>query len=210
MHQLDSGFRVQGSGNGFSLLEIVITTGILGLIMLGVGMFQANIFVHNTSLSGQLTSQHESRRAIEQIVTELRASSFAGNGAYPIESATATSLVFYTNVDSNGDIERIRYFMNGNILQRGIIKPSGSNPIVYTGTETINTMVTHVINGATALFTYYDTSYTGSGTPLSSPVNVNAVRYVHITLIIDKDLNRPPLPLRVEGGASVRNLKDNL
>jgi hypothetical protein len=65
-------------------------------------------------------------------------------------------------------------------------------------------------NGGTPLFTYYDDAYAGSGSPLGSPINVNEVRYVHMTLIVDKDPNRTPLPLRIEGGSSVRNLKDNL
>jgi type II secretory pathway component PulJ len=195
---------------GFTLMEVVVTTGILGLIMLAVGMFQANIFGYHLSLSNQLTSQHESRRAIEQIVAELRASSYAGNGGYPIETASATSLVFYTNADRDGGIERVRYYLNGSNLQRGIIEPSGTNPVLYTGTEASTIMVKNIVNGSTALFTYYDDSYAGSGIPLSPPVNVNEVRYVHIILMIDTDPNRPPLPLRVEGGASIRNLKENL
>lgn len=195
---------------GFTLLEIVVTMGILGLIMLGVGMFQVNIFRYHTALSNQLNSQQESRRTIEQIIAELRAASYAGNGAYPFETASAATLIFFTNTDTDSDIERVRYFMSGSDLQRGVKEPVGSNPILYTGPETITTQIKNVVNGGTPLFSYFNDSYTGSGSPLTSPINVNEVRYVRLTLLVDKDPNRPLATIAVEGGTSVRNLKDNL
>jgi len=194
---------------GMTLVELVVVIGITGLVLLAVGMWQANLFRYNTALSDQLTSQHEARQTILIMTHELRTAITAATGAYPLESLTGTQLIFYSNIDEEVDIERIRYVLNGSVLQKGVIKPSG-NPVTYSGTETMTTLANHVTNGATPIFAYYDSSYTGSENALAMPVNPNVVRYVEIMLIIDKDTNRPPAAIQVRSGVSLRNLKDNL
>ena len=195
---------------GFTLLETVIAVAILGLIVLAVGLMQGNIFRFNTTLNNQLTGQYESRQAIEKIIAEARVAATAGNGAYPLESVQNTSFIFYSNVDSDSGIERIRYFVSGTTLRRGIIEPVGS-PVTYpSANETITTVLNNLVNGATPVFSYYNTNYTGIEPPLSQPVDARVVRFLAVTLIVDKDLTRPPAALQTRSGINLRNLKDNL
>lgn len=196
--------------SGFSVLETAIAVAIVGLIVLAIGLFQENIFRFNTSLNNQLTGQYESRQVIEKIIAEARVAATAGNGAYPLESVQNTSFIFYSNVDNDTGIERIRYFVSGATLQRGIIEPTGS-PVTYpSANETIATMLNNLANGATPVFSYYDTNYTGTEAPLSQPVDARVVRFLNVTLIVDKDPNRPPAAIQTRSGISLRNLKDNL
>ncbi len=195
---------------GFSLIETVIAVAILGLIILAVGLFQGNIFRFNTALNNQLTGQFESRQAIEKITAEARVAATAGNGAYPLESVLDSSLIFYSNVDSDAGIERIRYFVSGTTLRRGIIEPLGS-PVTYpSANETITTVLNNLANGATSVFSYYNTNYTGIESPLPQPVDARVVRFIIVTFIVDKDLTRPPAALQTRSGINLRNLKDNL
>ncbi len=195
---------------GFSLIETVIAVAILGLIILAVGLFQGNIFRFNTALNNQLTGQFESRQAIEKITAEARVAATAGNGAYPLESVLDSSLIFFSNVDSDAGIERIRYFVSGTTLRRGIIEPLGS-PVTYpSANETITTVLNNLANGATSVFSYYNTNYTGIESPLPQPVDARVVRFIIVTFIVDKDLTRPPAALQTRSGINLRNLKDNL
>lgn len=194
---------------GFTQLELVVTLGIASLIILAVGMWQVDIFRFNTALSGQLTSQHEARQTILTMVHELRTVVTADTGAYPLETVQDAQITFFSNIDDAPDIERVHYFIQNGALKRGIIKPSG-NPVAYTGTETVTNLATSLVNGATPVFSYYNSSYAGTGSPLAMPADPNVIRYIGITLVIDKDITRPPAAIRVMGGVNLRNLKDNL
>ena len=194
---------------GFTQLELVVTLGIASLIVLSVGIWQADIFRVNTSLSQQLTSQHEARQTILTMVHELRTAVTADSGAYPLEIVGATQIAFYSNIDDSPAIERVRYSLQNGTLKKGVTAPSG-NPVSYTGPETVTDLTAAIVNGSTPLFAYYSAAYAGTGAPLTQPVNPNVIRYVGMTLIIDKDPARPPAALRVTGGVSLRNLKDNL
>jgi len=131
-------------------------------------------------------------------------------GSYPIETAGITAFTFFSDINSDGLKERIRYFLSGTTLMKGVIVPLGS-PLQYlSNTEVLTEIVHNVRNGSTPIFTYYDSSYNGSTSPLSQPVSILSVRLVMITLILEGDPNRQPAPITVTTEVSIRNLKDNL
>ena len=104
--------------------------------------------------------------------------------------------------------EKVRYFLAGTTLQKGVIKPTGS-PLIYNSiNEKISTFVNNVIS--TSIFDYYDENYDGTTAPLSFPVNVSDIRLVKITVMVEQDPNRSPTPMVFSTQVSIRNLKDNL
>jgi len=142
------------------------------------------------------------------MTSEIRTASIADTGAYVIGLATASAFIFYADIDSDGLKEKIRYFLNGPLLQKGVVKPVGS-PLTYNeANEVISTLVSNITN--TSIFDYYDKNYTGTETPLVFPVNIALVRLVKITLTVDKDANRTPEPITFSTQISIRNLKDNI
>jgi len=120
---------------------------------------------------------------------EVRSMGPSSNGSYPIESASETSFTFYTDIDGDGAFERVRYFVSGSSLRRGIIEPVG-NPATYPLiNETVKDVTTNVILPPVAsqsLFTYYDQNYTGSQMPMSSPIDVNRIRLIKATITSDR------------------------
>ena len=195
---------------GFSIIELIIGLSILGLIAFAIWIFQKDIFSLNNTISGDITAQDDVRRAFKTVTSEIRSASSSSIGAYPIDSATLTSFIFYSDINDDGIKERIRYFLNGTILKKGILKPSG-NPLAYNpANETISEIVHDVANGATPIFNYYDTNYDGFTPSLTSPINVLAIRLIKITLIVDHDPSKLPSPITFTTQASIRNLKDNL
>ncbi|MEK9201667.1 MAG: hypothetical protein AAB944_01715, partial [Patescibacteria group bacterium] len=111
---------------------------------------------------------------------------------------------------NDGLQERVRYFLSGTDLRKGVIKPSG-NPLQYNpASETFSTLARDVRNGGQNLFDYYDANYDGTTAALTQPVSVSVVRLVKVTVIIDADINRAPSPKTFMTQVSFRNLKDNL
>ncbi len=196
---------------GFSLIEILVAVGILGVIMIVVSQFQVNIIGYNKSSSDSLQSAQDARSILRVMVKELRSAKPGSNGSYPIVQAATSSVTFFSDIDADGQQEQIRYFISSTLLQKGTIKPTGS-PLAYSSAqETFSTLAYNIKNAtSSSLFEYFDNAYSGTSSPLTAPVNVTDVRLVKINLMIDADPNRSPIPRLYTSQVMLRNLKDNL
>jgi hypothetical protein len=192
---------------GITLIETLFGISIFVIIMTALGTFTKDLWVYNSYIGSGLSTADSARSLLKKMTLEIRTASTADTGAYTINSATSTSFIFYSDVDDDGLKEKVRYFLNGTTLQRGIIKPTGS-PLGYTATETISTLMPNVANSI--IFEYYDENYDGETSPLSIPVNIPSVRLIKITVTTDNDPNKPPAPSTFSTQISMRNLKDNL
>jgi len=198
------------TSSGFTIIEALFGVFIFLLIALAVIALQTDIFSLNTILSGGMSSQQEARTAFKKMTAEIRTASISNNGAYPIEKATATEFIFFSDIDDDQLKERVRYFLDGTTLKKGVVKPAGS-PLVYNlASEKITELIHYLANGATPIFSYYDTNYDGTTDALTFPVTITTVRLVKITTIIDRDASRAPSPITVITQVNLRNLKDNL
>ena len=189
---------------GFVIFELIIALGILGLTVMSIGAFTTSVFKYNRMLGGQLDAEIQVRRLASQFSTELRTASSSSLGVYPLEQATAGSVIFYANIDADSSKERERYFLNGTTLQKGTLKPSGS-PLTY---NPLNEKVVSLVDGVrnTDILSYYDDTYNGASPPLSFPVSPGAVRLVGLKLEVDQNVNEPPGAIKLETNVKLRNL----
>ena len=198
---------------GFSMIELIIGISLLLMIGVAIWTFQKDIFSLNSTISDSVVAQDDVRRIFKTITSEIRSASASSIGGYSIDSATSTSFIFYSDINDNGIKERIRYFLDGNTLKKGIVEPSG-NPIIYNlANEKISEIVhniRNIDNNTAPIFSYYDTNYDGSTPPLADPVNILAIRLVKITVIVDQDTSKLPSAVTFTTQVSIRNLKDNL
>jgi len=200
----------QNSKSGFTIIEVLVSIFILTLIGSAVYSFQKDVFSLNRIISDSLVAQDEARRTLKTMTAEIRTASPSSLGAYAIAQTATSSFTFYSNIDNDSFKERVRYFLDGTTLKKGIIKPSGA-PLAYNpANETIIDLAHDVTNATTSIFSYYDTNYDGTTQPLAEPINVSVVRLVKITIIIDRDPTKPPAPITLTTQISTRNLKDNL
>ncbi len=196
---------------GFSTTELLISLGIIALIFGGIANLQRDAFTLNFSLQGSLNAQLDARRLMKVMIAELRKTMPSATGSYPIESPSTTSVIFYSDVDSNGSVDRVRYFLSGSTIRKGVVAPSGS-PLSYNlANEVVTTLINNVVSSSTLpVFQYYPATYSGTSLPLPSPVDVPSIRLIKITVIIDNDPNKSPTQIIVTSSVSLRNLKDNL
>jgi len=200
--------KLYKKNNGFTLIEMVLSVSIFIIILLGATFLSKNIWTYNSIISTNFSNVTAGKNAIKKMEAEIRTASAANNGSYAVNQANATSFTFFSDLNGDGLKEKVRYFLNGTSLQRGIVIPSGS-PLGYTNSETITTLLTNITN-TTTIFNYYDTSYDGTTASLTIPVDVSVIRLVKITLTVDNNTNLPPPAVTFTTQVSLRNLKDNL
>ncbi len=201
---------VRGLQKGMSIAELIIVIGITSLLIVAMGSFQRDILYFAGFIEKGLSGTQDARAILRTMTREARAALPSSIGAYPIFEAGNQSFTFYSDIDNDGLQERVRYFLSGTDLRKGVIKPSG-NPLQYNpASETFSTLARDVRNGGQNLFDYYDANYDGTTAALTQPVSVSVVRLVKVTVIIDADINRAPSPKTFMTQVSFRNLKDNL
>ncbi|MBI2624282.1 hypothetical protein HYW67_02195 [Candidatus Parcubacteria bacterium] len=193
---------------GITVVEFLTAMAVLFAVGMVVGAFVNSTVSTSGLLSRRAAAMLEGRRVLEAFAREFREASASSIGSYPIESATASSFIFYADIDTDSFRERIRYFLDGTTLKKGVIKPAGT-PLVYNpATESVQPVVAQM--ATTTIFAYYNGAYTGTQQPLAAPVVNTQVRYVMMTIAIDENPAALPEALVMRVTAASRNLKDNL
>ncbi len=201
---------------GFSLLEIMVAMAIIMVITIGAASLIIYGQRNNARLWDKLSLQSDGRRALSEFVNVARRAEESSTGAYPVFSAKRYEFIFYANDDQDSLRERIRFYLdqNNNIFYKGVVKPSG-DPLTYDlGNETSRLLATNVINddNGTDVFTYYDESYNGVGTPLpfvADTASSTMVHVVRVNLDFEKVTASNSTTLSLESVAHIRNLKTN-
>lgn len=198
----------ENKNSGFTLVEIIFTISIFVVVFFTLTLFSKNIWTFSTFISNGLDNIDTSRNALKMMVAEIRTASQADTGAYIISEASDTTFSFYSDINNDGLKEKVRYFLDNELIKKGVITPMGS-PLSYnSANEIITTVASYIINSS--IFSYYDKDYDGTSESLSLPVDIAEVRLLKITITMDKDVNKSPAPVTITTQVSIRNLKDNL
>jgi prepilin-type N-terminal cleavage/methylation domain-containing protein len=204
-------FAPRPISRGFTLVEVLTTIVIFSSIMIAVATFQHNVLNFNRSSGIALNNTHEAQALMKTMARELRSMEPSSNGSYPIAAAGTSTITFFADPDGDSLKDQIRYYLVGTTLYRGITRPTGTPPTYVAGNETTRILVTGLRNSSTTpVFEYFNSSYAGTSTPLTYPLNIPVVRLVRANLTIDTDPNKSPLVRTFTTQAALRNLKDNL
>ena len=98
---------------GFTLIETIVTIFVFALAMGAVSGFIVMGYRTQSYTWQQSLAIGEARRGIETMVKEIREGRSAESGAYAIESCQDYQFVFYSDIDKDLEIEKIRYFLGG-------------------------------------------------------------------------------------------------
>jgi len=195
--------------SGFTLIEVIAAVGIFALIVGSIVAMLLFSWKAKSVVWEQLETQNEGRKIVQDFVNEIRTAAASSVGAYPIATAESQQIVFYSDPDKDSLRERIRYFLDGRTLKKGVTKPTSSPPTYDLADEVVAEIVHDVANGTSSVFSYYDDDYAGSGPPMSYPVNVTNVRMVGISLKMDENPQITPAPFFIESKAMLRSYKNN-
>lgn len=197
--------------SGFTLIEMLVTIAIFSLLSLGIYSLVSAVLTSSSKQSALLSGNDQARRAVANLVEELRNAQASATGSYALATVDDQELIFYSKTTGN-TVDRIHYYLDDGKMKKGITPPSGDPPIYDLDNETVTTVQDDVGNGTDPLFYYYDGSYDGvTGTPLTQPVNITQVRFVQVHLSVYNKAGRAGTnTYTVTGGATIRGLKTNL
>lgn len=195
-----------------TLLELLIAISVTLIAMEGftylfIKTWDTNKFVLEEGMASAAAS-----RATNKIVIQLRAVQQADNGDYPIESADDFDLVFYCDVDDDGVVERVHYYLDqvNDQLNMGVSNPIAGNPVTYPNSDDEVTVVTsYVVNESdNPIFYYYNDNYPGDtvNNPLSTPTNVGNIQMIRVHLFVNINPVHAPDNINIESFVDLRNL----
>lgn len=193
-------------------MEIMVSVFIFILALVAVMSFIIQNYRNYQFSYEQSLAVEEGRRAMDNMVKEIREAKTSDLGNYPIAAADDDSFSFYGDIDRDLVVEKVRYFRQVNSFKKGIINPSGT-PLSYDpANEIISTLSNNLITTSTPTFTYYNGNYPGDtiNNPLATPADVTQLKLVRIHLIINVNPLSPPNDYILDTFVQPRNLKENL
>ncbi len=194
-------------GAGFTMMEVLLVLGISSMVIFVAAKFLIGGFTANLFGEEQELAIKNARKVAQKMVREVREVTNSERGDYMIDVVEDQTLSFYSDIDKDNSVEKIRYFLDGTVLKRGIINPTG-NPVEYlSGNEIVEELAEFMNNQGEPIFTYYDTD----NNIIANPVTDKAyIRLIHISLKINVTPTVAPNDFYVEMDSHIRNLKDNL
>lgn len=194
-------------------MELMIAIGVASIAMEGftylfLKTWDTNKFVLEEGLASAAAS-----RATNQIVIQLRGVQQSENGSYPIVTADDFDLTLYADIDDDGVIERVHYFLDqpNDQLKVGVTDPDTSvQPATYpAGDTTVTVMTNYVVNESdNPIFSYYNDDYPGDtiNNPLATPANVGNIQLIKVHLLVNINPVHAPDNINIESFVDLRNL----
>jgi len=122
----------------FTLIETLVVILVFSLVLWAVFSLILMFYQNYDYIFDQSIAINEARKGIEIMVKEIREARVSDSGSYPIELAGEKEFIFYSDIDKDGDTERVRYFLGGigssQITQECVVfSTGGSCSVNFTG-----------------------------------------------------------------------------
>lgn len=187
---------------GFTLIETIVAITVSSIVFLAVFGFVYYFYRTSGYNLSQMIAVNSARKGVETIVRETREATFSDQGSYLIKNAEDQSFTFYSDIDKDLKIERVRYFLDEYILKKGITE-SNDNSKYLDENEEIRILSNNIRNLEEPIFTYYDEN----NNEVEDLQVVANIRMIQIKLIVNTDPNRPPGEFTLVSNAQLRNLR---
>ncbi len=190
--------------SGFTLIETMVTIAIFAVVTTALSGLIQYFYRTNAYVFEETSAVQSAHNGIIDAMRNLKEASYGADGSYPIASAATSTITFYVGVNGSSIVDKIRYYLSGTTLYKGVTIPTGVPPTYVGQPETSSTIATYVRNStSTPIFRYYDSS----GSELTSyPIDVSKVASVNTTITVNLNPDRSPNDYTLSAGATLRNL----
>ncbi|MFC1748265.1 PilW family protein [Pseudomonadota bacterium] len=195
---------------GVTLVELLMAVFLFVVIIASVAVFFDFFFDSYYFAYDENRNIDQAKFSVDILSSEVREAKISEEGAYPIITAGDQEFAFYSDADNDGDVEQLRYFLDGSVLKRGIIEPSAPPNMYDPGTEEVSIVSDYVQNGATPVFYYYNGGWPGDvvNNPLQLTYRLLETRMVGVELFVNTSPGSSE-DLVIGTKALIRNLKSN-
>ncbi len=196
-----------------TLVELLLAIAVVSIVMQGftylfIKTWDTNKFILEMGMASAMA-----QRANNKLIIDLRGIQQSDHGAFPIAEATNMSLTIYSDIEDDGVVERVHYYLDeaSDELRVGITNPDTSTqPSAYPGgDQETRVLARYVVNASNdPVFYYYNDDYPGDTTnnPLTLPTSLSNIQLVRIRLFINIDPIKAPNNIYVESFVDLRNL----
>jgi hypothetical protein len=184
------------------MFVVIFITGLVGL---SLNSMIATFYKNNGYLIQETTAIDSAHRGLSTSFIDLREASYGDDGSYPILAVATSSVTFFSDIDGDGSVEKIRLYLSKGTFYRGVTDSTSSPPTYVGQKEATTTIATYVRNStSTPLFRFYD----DSGFELSSStIPIASIRSISTSVMVDLNPLRAPDILILQETATLRNLR---
>lgn len=199
---------------GMTLVEMMVAIAIVLIAMEGFALLFLRTWDTNKFILEEGMASAAASRATNKVVIQLRGVQQADNGDYPLESGDDFDLVFYSDIDNDGAVEKVHYFLDdaADQLRLGVSNPIATSPVTYPAADDVVTVVAnYVVNEPDdPMFYYYNANYPSDtvNNPLATPVTVGEVQMIRVKLYVNINPVHAPDNINIESFVDLRNLHD--
>ena len=191
--------------SGFTLVETLVVIALT--VLVGVALINMIQYFYRTNdyVLQEGSAVQSARQGLSTAIQDLREASYGDDGSYPIATAATSTVTFYADVNGDGDVEKVQYYLSGTTLYEAVTHSNGTPPSYVGQSAATSTVATYVRNStSTPIFQYYD----DTGALLSSPINISNIALITTNLQIDVDTKRSPSTYSLIGSVTLRNLEN--
>src|SRR3989344_9268511 len=196
---------------GFTLIEVLITASIM-VVLGGLVLTLINITTQTRLSTFQnLMNVDQTNSQISTMVRELRNLQIGDNAAYPLGKAADQEMIFYSDIDYDGETEKVRYTLTGTQFEKGVIEPVGFPATYPSANEKVRVLTENVRNGADPIFYYYNGDWPADTVtnPLPQPIRLSESKLLKVYLKLNTE-DDPDSDFILESYTQLRILKQNL
>lgn len=200
------------NSRGFTFLEVIISVFLFSVIVALVAGFSLYYFRNYSFTFEEQQQVGQAQTALTQMIREIRKARPGDNGSWPLVQTDDSTFIFYSDVNGDNRTDRIRYFVSGTELRRGVIQPTAV-PVTYpAANEIVTTLMSSVEATASPIFTYYNGSWPAdtANNPLSAAQRILHTRYVKIAVRLNATPNFAANGFELSSGVTIRSMKTNL
>lgn len=191
---------------GYTLIELIVVIAILGLIIPALYYGLNALYTGHGYAFARALALLEANKAQDALVRDIRAAVYAEDGSLPLIDISTSSLALYTDTDLDGKVERVRYYLDGDMLMAGIVEPTATSSYPL-GTEIVYEIADDITNSASGIDLFHYFSATSSEITQNS--QSLSVRRIEVSIEASKTFRSNTAAVTLRSSASIRNLKDS-
>jgi prepilin-type N-terminal cleavage/methylation domain-containing protein len=195
---------------GMTVVELTVALAILVLVSGIASIALIRVYSTNKYVVEQGLNNSNLQVAVSSFTKNIREARQSDAGDYLILSGDDFNLKFFSDINNDGTVEKIHYFLEDNYFKLGISEPSGFPPQYPINNQDVRIIGSNILNNSDEPIFYY---YNGENlsdlenNPLETPIIPNNVSLIKLHLIANVNSEENSHDMNLETLVRPRNIE---